>query len=124
MEQKLKKQTPVTFLLKGLLCSYVVTGVLLFILAFLLYQFRLSEQVISIGIIVIYIMATFFAGFLAGKKIGSKKYMWGFLMGAVYFALLLLVSLCVNRGVDSISTNLVTTFFLCAGSGMLGGMIS
>ena len=30
----------------------------------------------------------------------------------------------VNKGVEDIAGNMMTVFFLCAGSGMLGGMVS
>ena len=35
-----------------------------------------------------------------------------------------LVSLIVNHSIKDVSSNLLTTFFLCAGAGMLGGMLS
>lgn len=124
MEQKTKTQVPVIFLLKSMLASYIITGILLLFLALLLYKLRLQENVVSIGIILIYIISTFFAGFITGKKIGNRKFLWGLLMGVAYFALLLLVSLCINHTVKDVANHLLTTFLLCAGSGMLGGMIS
>jgi hypothetical protein len=30
----------------------------------------------------------------------------------------------VNKGAEAVAANMLTTFFLCAGSGMLGGMLS
>ena len=41
------------FLLKCLLLSYIVTGGLLMLLALLLYKLQLTEQVVSIAIILI-----------------------------------------------------------------------
>ena len=68
MEQSSKtERTPVIFLLKSLLFSYILTGALLVILAFLLYKLNLSEKIVSAAIIVIYVAATFFAGFMTGK---------------------------------------------------------
>lgn len=124
MEQKLKTQTPVIYIMKSLLCAYVITGILLLLLALLLYKFQLKENVVAIGIIVIYIVSTFFAGFVTGKKMGNRKFLWGLLVGVTYFVLLLLVSLCVNRSIQDVASHLSTTFLLCAGSGMLGGMLS
>ena len=55
-------------LLLGLLVfAYILTAVLLMGLAFLLYKFRLEENIINIAIILIYVAVTFLTGFIAGK---------------------------------------------------------
>lgn len=115
---------PVAFLLKSLLFSYILTGVLLAVLTFLLYKMGLSEKTVSIAIIVIYVVATFFGGFVTGKRMGSRKFLWGLVMGGAYFLILTVVSLCVGKGNIQIGNSFFTTFALCAGGGMLGGMLS
>ena len=55
---------------------------------------------------------------------GVKKFLWGLLAGILYFVLLLLISLGVYHSVQGELMNLLTTFLLCAGGGMLGGMVS
>ena len=45
-------------------------------------------------------------------------------MGVLYFGILTAVSLVVNKGLEDVAGNMLTVFFLCAGSGMLGGMVS
>ena len=125
MEQKSNMgEIPVFFLLKTLLFSYILTGVLLAILAFLLYKLRLGEQVVAIAIIVIYVAGTFFGGFMAGKKLKSRKFMWGLLLGTAYFLVLAVVSLVAGHGHIQLGNSFVTTLVLCAGGGMLGGMLS
>ena len=114
----------IRFIMKCLLFSYVLTAGLLLLLALLLYRFSLQEKIVNIGIIVIYIAVTFLAGLLAGKRAGSRKFLWGLCMGTLYFAVLALVSLAVNRSIADVATNFVTVFCLCAGSGMLGGMLA
>lgn len=115
---------PVLFLLKSLLFSYILTGGLLLLLALLLYKADLSQKVVSISIIVIYVLATFFAGFITGKKLKNRRFLWGALMGAAYFVVLVVISLAVNRQPGILSNSFVTTLILCCGGGMLGGMIS
>lgn len=115
---------PVIFLLKCLLFSYIITGGLLLLLALLLYRFGLSEKIVAIAIIVIYVAATFFAGFVAGKKIKNRKFIWGLLLGLAYFMVLAVVSLIVNHSISDLTTGFFTTLALCAGGGMLGGMLS
>ena len=109
-------------IVKALLVSYLLTGGLLLLLAGLLYRFRLDEGKIQIGIILIYIVSCFAGGFLAGKMMKSRKFLWGVLLGLLYFLIMTLVSLAVNRGLQDGTTSYFTTFFLCMGGGMLGGM--
>ena len=111
-------------MLKGLLCAYVVTGILLLILTLLLYKAGLSEENINAGIILTYVISTLSGGFVIGKLTGVRKFLWGLLLGALYFVLLTLISLGVYHSLQSDLMNLATTFLLCAGGGMLGGMIS
>lgn len=124
MIKKLNLSARITFILKCLLISYLLTTGLLLLLALMLYKFELSEKIVSICIIGIYILVTFLAGFLAGKREGSRKFLWGLLMGSLYFVILAVVSIVTNQGIGEISRNFVTVLILCCGSGMLGGMIS
>ena len=115
---------PILFLLKTLLFSYILTGVFLALLAFLLYKVGLTESVVSIVIIAIYVIATFFAGFVAGTKLKSRKFLWGLLMGSAYFLVLVAVSLVLGEPAGQLGGSVITTLVLCAAGGMLGGMIS
>lgn len=111
-------------ILKALLCAYVVTGILLLVLTLLLYKAGLSEENVNAGIILIYVISTFSGGFVIGKLTGTRKFLWGLLLGVIYFVLLLLISLGIYHSFQADLMNLATTFLLCAGGGMLGGMIS
>lgn len=115
---------PVAFFLKSLLFSYILTGALLAILAFALYRFGLGEKVVSIAIIAIYVVATFFAGFVAGKRMESRRFLWGLVMGCAYFLVLAVVSFAAGKGDMQVGSSFFTTLVLCAGGGMLGGMLS
>ena len=89
-----------------------------------LYKFNIDEGKVAAGIIMIYVISTFLGGFIIGKLSGNRKFLWGLTCGILYFALLLLVSLGVYRSLQGNGANVVTTFLLCAGGGMLGGMVS
>lgn len=115
---------PIFFFLKTILFSYILTTFLLLILAFLLYKLELSEGPVAVAIIAIYVISTFFAGFMTGKKLQNRKFFWGLLMGAAYFVVLALVSLAVRQSPDTLGDSFFTTMILCAGGGMLGGMLS
>lgn len=124
MFKKLTFSSRLTFILKSLLISYLLTAGLLLLLALLLYKFSLTEKTVSLCITGIYILVTFLAGFLAGKKEGARKFLWGLLMGGLYFLILTAVSLVVNQSISGFSAGFFTVLALCAGSGMLGGMVS
>ena len=105
MEQNIKNKTgldkTIFWMLKSLLCSYVVTGIL-----------------------IIYVLSAFAGGFVIGKITGTKKFFWGLLVGIFYAVLLVLVSFGLYRSIQGSVSELVTTFLVCAGGGMVGGMIS
>lgn len=124
MKTSFKTGSCMTFYLKCLLFSYILTVGLLLFLALLLYRFGLTEKMVTAAIIFIYIAASLFAGFLAGKRMGTRRFLWGLLAGGMYFTVLLLVSFVLNQGAAGISGSPVTVFLICAGSGMLGGMLS
>lgn len=122
--KKIEEGIPVLFLLKCLLFSYILTGGLLMLLALLVYRFGLSEKIVSIAIIAIYIGATFFTGFVTGKKLMSRRFLWGLVMGSAYFLVLVILSIAVNHSFKDVASNFFTVMVMCAGSGMLGGMLS
>lgn len=111
-------------ILKSLVLSYIITALLLLFLAFLLFQFRLDEGKAAIGIIIIYLLSCFAGGFFAGKKCGSRKFLWGLAVGCIYFFVLLAVSALTEKGLSAQPGQIVTTFLLAGGGGMLGGMLS
>ena len=120
-----KKYMPqILFVLKCLLFSYILTGGFLLLLAFLLYRLHLSEKVVNVCMILIYVATSFFDGFITGKRKRTRKFFWGAVMGALYFAVLFVISAVVNHGFPQLSSDFTTTVLLCVGGGMLGGMLS
>ncbi len=115
---------------KGVVCiaalfgAYFMTAVMLLILALLLYRMDLDESKIAAGILIVYIVSGFVGGFIAGKGIGSKKYLWGMLVGLFYFAVLTAISAASGNILLQEGMHVLTTVILCAGSGMMGGMLS
>ena len=124
MERQANKQSMVIPVMVILVTMYIITGILLLLLAFLMYRMDLSEPVANGAIIAIYIISGFLGGFLIGKKVGVKKYLWGFLMGALYYGVLFLVGLLLHQSVDVDAVQLISTMVLCLLSSTAGGMIS
>lgn len=111
-------------LIKALLAAYIATGILLLLLAFLLYKLQLPESKVNIGIVAIYVASGFLAGFLMGKMMKTRKFLWGAAAGFAYFVILSIISLAVGQGFSGDSSHFVTTLILCAAGGTLGGMLS
>lgn len=124
MERQVHRDSKVMWVLKALLSAYIVTGILLLILTFLLYKFELNESLVSAAIVAIYVVSTLIGGIVIGKIARVRRFMWGLSLGIIYFALLFLITLGVYRTLNGDGVNLMTTFILCAGGGMAGGMIS
>ena len=124
MEKGKACQDAAVRLIKSLLAAYIVTGLLLLLLALLLYKLQLSESVVNIGIIAIYVAACFLGGFLEGKMMKTRKFLWGGAFGLLYFAVLAIISLAVGQGFSGSSSHFVTTLILCIAGGTLGGMVS
>lgn len=110
--------------IKGLIFSYAVTGVLLAILAFLVFRFGLAEGVTDASITAIYVVVTFLGAFVVGKRVKERKFLWGFLLGLFYIAIISVVAIVLGQVFDVTSTANLSTAVLCIGGGLLGGMLS
>ena len=122
--ENMQKNIKVIWCIKSLLASYIVTGILLLVLTFFMYKFELNEKIVSAAIVGIYVVSTLIGGMIIGKLTKSKRYLWGMVLGIIYFVLLLLITLGVYRTLNGDSVSIVTSLILCAGGGMTGGMIS
>ena len=110
--------------IQGLIISYAVTGALLVLLAFFVFKFQLGESITDIAIVAIYVIVTFFGGFITGKKVREQKFLWGFLLGVLYILIISLVAIIIGQTFHVASTANLTTAALCIGGGLLGGMLS
>lgn len=123
-DQRPDIQKEAIWILKSLLCAYVVTGILLLLLALLLYKLNLNEKQVAIAVMAIYLLSTFIGGFVIGKLNQVRKFLWGMIVGICYFVLLLLVSVGVYHSLKNGGANAMTTLLLCIGGGLLGGMFA
>ena len=110
--------------LSTLLIMYIVTGAALFLLAFLLYKMEQTENIVTIGIMVIYVVSGLLGGIIIGKRMKRRKFLWGIMVGAAYFLVLMIGSVLMNRGLTSDGLHMAMTLLMCMGAGMIGGMVS
>ena len=111
-------------LLRSLLISYLLSGILLLAMSFALYKLKLKEAQINAAVYAIYIFACFAGGVLAGKAIGSRRVFWGLLSGLLYFAVLFVFSALAGQGAPSDTHRILTVMSCCAAGGIAGGMLS
>lgn len=114
----------VIVLLKGLVISYVISGLFLLVVAFVLWKWNIPEIAVNGCMIAAYILSAFSGGFYLGKKKREKKFLWGILLGFCYILLLLFASAILQGPLDLLNKENVTVAVVCVLSGMLGGMIS
>ena len=90
------KYERVTALLKCLMAAYTITGILLVITAALLYKFGLTEKVVEIIIIAVYVISSLLSGLLYSKGAKSRRFLWGMAAGAAYFLIICLIYAYTN----------------------------
>lgn len=111
-------------LLRSLLISYILSGLLLLGLAFVLYKLKIKEAQINMAVYAIYVIACLIGGFLAGKQIGQRRFFWGMLSGLLYFLVLFAVSWILKDGGSFDMARVTTVMACCLGGGTAGGMMS
>lgn len=114
-----------SIILKTLIAGYIITVLALLVLAFCLYKFSVSDNVISIGIYVTYGLSSLCGGLILAKGMQHNRLMWGALYGIIYFLILCVVSIIVSRGISSLDVaQLVKGAVVCIVCGALGGIVS
>ncbi len=111
-------------LTRSLLISYLISTLLLTILAFALFQMKLSPSRVAAAVYGIYGISCFLGGLLAGKAIRTRRFFWGLLSGLLYFLLLAVMSFLLHKNLGSDTRALTTILSICAVCATFGGMIS
>lgn len=124
MEQIVSVTHKAAGVLKALICTGILTAVGLVVLAFLLLRLELDESAVKIGIVLIYIISGAGGGFLLGKINKKRKFLWGIFLGALYFAILLIITAAAYQMPEIGDAHFLKMFFACCAGGMLGGIIS
>lgn len=117
MEQKMRMKEIGT----AMVVSFLVTIIFLVLLAFLMLKAGLGEETVSKLLLIGYVLAPAAGGFLLGKKRKVNRFLWGVLVGVIYFAVYALLAV----GIKHVPAGdiLWVALPVCLG-GMAGGMLS
>ncbi len=111
-------------LFRTLFFSYLLSALLLLLLSFGMYKLNLSEKQAELAVFIVYGISCFAGGLIAGKSSGSRRFFWGFLSGASYFLLLLILSVLFQGGTLPELQHMTTVLAACLAGGILGGIVS
>ena len=64
------------WMIVDLMFMYIVTGLGLILMAFLMEKFQLNGTFVEVGVTVIYVVSGIAGGLIAGKKMKRKKFLW------------------------------------------------
>ncbi|MDD6405741.1 MAG: TIGR04086 family membrane protein [Clostridiales bacterium] len=113
-----------TGVLKGLIFSYIITVVLLFAIAVVVYKVGISDSVLNILVVLVYIVSTFVGGIITGKAVQEKRFAWGAVFGISYMLIIIIVSMLWGGGADEKTVSCIARSIMCIAGGMLGAMLS
>lgn len=111
-------------ILKETLIQMIISVILVAVAAFVILKTSPSEGVVTTIVLVIYGISSFVGGFILGKVMDRRKFLWGMLAGAIYIGILLLVAFIVKGSFGVGTVNVVTGIIVSLISGMAGGMAS
>ena len=100
MRKKEQNEVWIMWMVKALLAAYVVTGILLIILALALYKFELNEGAVTAGVTAVYLISTFTGGLVVGKLAKVRRFLWGIVLGIIVFCV---TFACHSRNLPHIS---------------------
>lgn len=106
-----------------LLTAYFITVVSLIVLSFAVFKAEINEKIVQGIILAIYGISTFLTAKLARKMKDARWVAWNVAISTGYFAVLCIISVMINHSISPVSNDFITTYILCLGCGMLGGIL-
>lgn len=118
-----KNESTVIKIFKGLIISFIVTLITIFIFSVLLTYTNISESIIPTVIIVLTFVSILIGAIISMKKTSKNGLINGAIIGGTYVVLLYIISSTLNTG---FALNGYTIGMIIAGviSGIVGGIIA
>lgn len=107
---------------KGLIISFIVSLISIFIFAILLAYTNISDSIIPIVIVFLTFVSILIGSIISMRKVSKNGLINGAIIGGTYVLLLYLISSILNTG---FTFNIYTVIMIIAGiiSGIIGGII-
>lgn len=108
---------------KSICISYIVSFILLLAFALVMFYMNVSDKTVGIFVICTYFFSTLFGGVSIAKSVKRRKFLWGIIIGGIYFAIIFLLSMIGNDNVSSAFSSIVIGTTISVLGGMIGGML-
>lgn len=111
-------------MIRGLILSAVLSAFLILAVAFVMMKFSPGDTLTGWMVFGIYFFASLSGGTAAGRRAGSRRFVWGLCLGILYYLGWLLLSLSTVKSVPTDLTHAWITGGICMLGGMAGGILS
>lgn len=108
--------------IKGVILSLLIAIVLTLIFSVVMTSVDLSETVLSVSYVVITCLALVIGSVVAAKLQGSRGWVVGFVVGAIYYISLYLIAVLFGDG-STLTVYELYRFLMAIGVGTLAGML-
>ncbi len=109
---------------KDLIIQMIISIILLLLASFVALKMSISSGTINIMILSIYGISTFAGGFIMGKVMGTKKFLWGAVAGMLYYAIIIMIAFGLKNGIGQGSVSITGGMMASVIPAVIGGMIS
>lgn len=106
---------------KGFILEILVTALFIFLFAFVMYFTESGFKYAPIFATVSIALGSFAASFYTAKKIGSRGFIVGLIIGGITFLIITLVSLIVDEG--AVTVNTLFHLIIIMLSSLIGGIM-
>lgn len=103
---------------------FIASAAMLAAMSAIIWKTGAGAGAVSGCVIVVYILSNFIGGFVAGKKAGQHKFLWGIAVSIMYFAIIVLAGIWIMGNKPGVNQEVVTGALICIVSGMFGGMLA
>ncbi len=107
--------------LYALAVSLIVTFLGVLAISFAMSRLRFGSDVLKALCLVLEAVSAFAGAMMLGKWMASRRFLWGLMLGIIYFLILFLAGRILS---GSWNPEAMLPLASCAGGGMLGGMFS
>lgn len=109
-------------IIKGVVLAFLVSLILICVLAAVAYFSDIQDRTVSTLVLVISAVSVAFGAYFLARNISGGGLLNGLMLALIYFAVLLLVSILVNGSISFSQSNFLRLFAQLA-AGALGGVL-